>query len=350
MIWMVKMEEMRRCTRCVLPETFPGLSFDEDGVCSICATHRRAPVLGEDRLREVLSAQKGETYDCVVTVSGGKDSTYILYYATEILGLRTIAVNYDSGFQSPLAAENARTACELLGVPLVVVKANRDTQKRMLREVLFIAEIIGAFFGTCMNCEVNIRTAAINTARKYKAPYMLYGSSEVEDIGVHSFLGGGAFLRRIAIRSLPRFAAHVARYSFHSVRQRIEMGVPLRQRFLPFGSVPFPRQTPKVVYFFEYVVWDSLDKVAFLQERLGWRSPVDQEQRFDCALHCLGNYKWLQDSGISNDGYTYSTMIREGRIGREDVLRKEALIRGRLQEECGKVLQEVGLDDFRLPG
>jgi len=344
------MKEVRRCTRCILPETFPGISFGEDGVCSFCATHRPSPVLGEDRLREVLSRQKGERYDCVVTVSGGKDSTYILYYATEVLGLRTVAVNYDSGFQSPLAAENARTACQVLGVPLEVVKASHDTQIRMLREVLLISEMLGEFFGTCMNCEVNIRTVAINTALKYKVPYILYGSSDVEDIGVHRFLGARAFLRRIPIRSLPRFAAHVARYSFHSVRQRIEMGVPPRQRFLPFGSVPFPAGRPQIVRFFEYVAWDSLDKIAFLQERLGWRSPADQEQRFDCALHCLGNHKWIQDSGISNDGYTYSTMIREGRIGREDVLRKEALIYDRLQEECGKVLQEVGLADFVLPG
>jgi len=343
-------EEPRTCTRCIVPETFPSISFDEAGVCSLCATHRPPPVLGEDRLREVLSAQKGAVYDCVVPVSGGKDSTYILYYATEVLGLRTVAVNYDSGFQSPLAAENARTACAVLEVPLLVVSANRDTQVRMLREALLISEIIGAFFGTCMNCEVNIRTAAINVARRHKVPFILYGSSQVEDILGHRFLGPRAFLRRIPIQSLLPLAGHVARYSLHSVRQRIEMGVPLWHRFLPFGNVPFPTPTPQVVYYFEYVVWDSLDKVAFLQERLGWRSPADQEQRFDCTLHCLGNHRWIRDTGISMDGYTYSTMIREGRAAREDVIRKERLIQSKLREECVEVFREVGLEDHPLPG
>lgn len=133
------MEKMKRCTRCILPETFPGISFDEEGVCNFCLTHRSPPTLGEARLREILSAQKGERYDCVVPVSGGKDSTYILYYAVKVLGLRTIAVNYDSGFQSPLAAENARNACEMLDVPLVVIRAGRDRQMRMLREILAIS-------------------------------------------------------------------------------------------------------------------------------------------------------------------------------------------------------------------
>jgi hypothetical protein len=307
-------------------------------------------VLGEDRLREVLTAQKGEVYDCVVPLSGGKDSSYILYYATELLGLRTIAVNYDSGFQAPLAAENARYACQALGVPLVVVKARRDTQLRMLKQAILISEIVGAFFGTCMNCEVNIRTAAINTARKYKVPAILYGSSRIEDIGGHGFLGAGSFVRRIPARRLPRFAARVALYSVHSVRQRIQMGVPLGQRFLPFGNVPFPAGLPQVVYYFEYVAWDSLENVGLLQERLGWRAPVDQEQRFDCALHCLGNYRWLQDSGISMDGYTYSNMIREDRIARKDVLRKEALLQSKVREECLDVYRQIGLDDRALPG
>lgn len=344
------MEEMVRCSRCIVPGTFPGVSFDEGGVCSLCTGHRPAPMLGEDRLREVLTAQEGEVYDCVVPLSGGKDSTYILYYAAELLGLRTIAVNYDSGFQAPLAAENARRACEALGVPLVVVKANRNTQLKMLKEAILISEMIGAFFGTCMNCEVNIRTAAINTARKYKVPAILYGSSETEDIGKHRFLGPREFVRRIPLWRLPRFMYHVARYSYHSVRQRVEMGAPLGQRFLPFGNVPFPPGAPHVVYYFQYVAWDSLDKVGLLQERLGWRAPVDQEQRFDCALHCLSNHRWTQDTGISLDGYTYSTMIRENQIGREDVLRKEALIQSKVREECAEVYREVGLGDHPLPG
>lgn len=201
-----------------------------------------------------------------------------------------------------------------------------------------------------MNCEVNIRTAAINTAREYRVPFILYGSSQIESTGSHAFLGARAMLRRIPIRSVLRFAFHMVHYSLLSVRQRIEMGVPLRYRFLPRGGVRFPDREPTVVHFFKYVAWDSLDKVAFLQEQLGWRAPADQEQRFDCALHCLGNYKWIQDSGVSSDGYTYSSMIREGHIAREEVLRKESLIQVRLDEECGKLLQEVGLDDFQLPG
>jgi hypothetical protein len=344
------MGEAKRCTRCIVPESFPGVSFDEGGVCSLCTGHRPPTVLGEDRLREVLTAQKGEDYDCVVPLSGGKDSTWILYYATELLGLRTIAVNYDSGFQAPLAAENARKACQVLGVPLVVVKANRDTQLRMLKQAVLVSEIIGAFFGTCMNCEVNIRTAAINTARTHKVPAILYGSSEIEDIGNHRFLGPREFVRRIPLRRLPRFTAHVALYSIYSIRQRIEMGVPLGQRFLPFGNVPFPRGTPHVVYYFQYVAWDSLDKVGLLQDRLGWRAPADQEQRFDCALHCLANHRWTQDTGISMDGYTYSTMVRDERIERKDVLRKEALIQETFWDECADVYREIGLEDHTLPG
>ena len=116
--------DVRRCTRCTMPETFQGITFDEDGVCSLCtataAKHespRRLAELGE----VVRSYGRGGNYDCVVPLSGGKDSTYILYSAVRDLGLRVIAVNYDSGYQSDEGRDNVRNACEALGVEAVLL-------------------------------------------------------------------------------------------------------------------------------------------------------------------------------------------------------------------------------------
>lgn len=342
-------QDPRRCTRCILPETVPGLSFDSEGVCSVCGAHAAAPVLGEARLKEVLTAGKGPLYDCVVPVSGGKDSTYILYYAVKVLGLRVVAVNYDSGYQAGLAAENARRACEVLGVPLVVVKANPGVQIKMLREILRVSEILGIFFATCMNCEVNIRAAAINTARRYRVPYILYGSSKVEDIGNQSFLGMRSFFRELSISKVPALALHILKYCFYSVRQRIEMRVPGIHRYLPLGSLPLPKKGVRVVYFFDYAAWDSIAQIGLLREKLGWQQPAGQEQRFDCRLHCLGNYRWVQEAGVSCDGFTYANMVRAERMRRADAVAREEQTLSKVEQECVELLEEVGLHDYRLP-
>jgi hypothetical protein len=344
------MQETTQCARCILPASFPGISFDRDGVCNFCRAHTPSPVRGEVALAQILHSARGERYDCVVPISGGKDSAYILYYAVRVLGLRAVAANYDSGFQSSVAAQNVVTICHALDVPLVVHRAKGKTQEHLLREALHVSAILGNFFGTCLNCEVNIRTVAMNTAREIGAPFVLHGASQMEDIGRHAFLGPGAFLRRVHASQLPRLALHIARYCYYDVRQRIEMRVPLRQRFLPLAPVPFPERAPTVVRFFDYVAWDSLDKLEFLRETLGWESAAGHAHRFDCLLHCLGNRKWIQDSGISNDGYAYSTMIREGRVGRETALDWERAIQAGVEAECREVCEQVGLEDYVLPG
>jgi len=72
---------MRRCTRCILPETFPGIRFDEDGVCNYCLEYKPVNVLGEEALVKVLDGYrgKGREYDCIVPISGGRDSSFVLH-------------------------------------------------------------------------------------------------------------------------------------------------------------------------------------------------------------------------------------------------------------------------------
>jgi tRNA(Ile)-lysidine synthase TilS/MesJ len=346
------MEETKRCSRCILPETFPGIAFNEQGVCNFCSNHRTVSVLGEAKLREILHAEKGRTYDCVVPISGGKDSTYVLYYAVKILNLKVIAVNYDSGFQCDLAIANAKHTCDILNVPLVVKKADYKTHAKMLKESLLVSEIVGTFFGTCGNCGVNIRTAAINTAKEYDVPFILEGSSIYEKTGTHFFVGLKGLVMKIPImkapRSVLRLLFHMTKYCFYSIRQRIQMKVAIRYRFRPRCSVPFPKKIG-VIHFFDYVEWDTINKVSFLEEKLGWKYPGDHEHRFDCLLHCFISHRWLQDSGISSDGFTYSTLTRENRMKREDAISKEIATKERLEKECLESIEKVGLRDYKMP-
>lgn len=75
------MESQSMCTRCVLPSGTPGIEFDRNGICNYCNEYEPMNVRGEAKLREFLDAfqGKGEEYDCLVCISGGRDSTYTLW-------------------------------------------------------------------------------------------------------------------------------------------------------------------------------------------------------------------------------------------------------------------------------
>jgi len=347
------MKEIKRCSRCILPETFPKITFNEERICNFCLSHKTVSVLGEAKLKGILDTKKGKFYDCVVPVSGGKDSTYVLYYAVKILKLKAIAVNYDSGFLSDLAKENMKNACRILNVPLVVVKCDYENQVKMIKETLYISEILGTFFGTCGNCEANIRYVSAYVAKENKVPFILYGRSPFEETGiVDSFIyNNNTFVNKIVkknIREIMKLLFHIIKYCFHSLQQIIQMKIPIRFRFLPIGSVPFPNKEIRFINFYDYIQWDLTNNVSILKEKLGWRFPSNHPHRFDCVLHCFANHRWLQASGISQDGFDYSTMIRENRVKRNDAILWERIVRERIEEEYPKTIEKIGLKDFKM--
>ena len=77
--------DMKRCTRCILPETFLGIEFDENGVCNYCLDYEPMKVYGEEAFEAVLSEYRnnGAKYDCLVPISGGRDSSYLHVAALE---------------------------------------------------------------------------------------------------------------------------------------------------------------------------------------------------------------------------------------------------------------------------
>ena len=128
--------KLRRCRRCVLPETVPFIRFDEDHVCNFCRDYEPMQVEPmeqlEDQLRRFRS-KDGEP-DCIVMLSGGRDSSYGLYYIKEVLGMNPIAYTYDWGLITDLARRNAARICGKLGVEHVIVSADIARKRRYVRK------------------------------------------------------------------------------------------------------------------------------------------------------------------------------------------------------------------------
>lgn len=76
---------MKRCQQCILPDSAPGATLDEKEICNFCREYKKVQYLGEDALKEHIEYAKknGGKYECVVPLSGGRDSTYVLYLAAK---------------------------------------------------------------------------------------------------------------------------------------------------------------------------------------------------------------------------------------------------------------------------
>ena len=111
--------EIIRCSRCILDTTAKDIWFDENGQCKYCKIHDEMEKIyplgeqGNKRLKKVIDTIKmdgeGKEYDCIVGVSGGRDSSYTLLKAVKY-GLRPLAVHFDCGWNSNIAVQNIKNA------------------------------------------------------------------------------------------------------------------------------------------------------------------------------------------------------------------------------------------------
>lgn len=149
------LEGYRRCIRCVMDTTDPDIEFDEQGICSNCRdfmAKRERLVRREDEPEQQLQALvekiqaggRGRSYDCIVGVSGGVDSTYVAYLAKQ-LGLRPLAVHVDNGWDSELAVSNIEKVLNKLNIDLYTYVIDwevfRDLQIAFLKASTVDAEL-----------------------------------------------------------------------------------------------------------------------------------------------------------------------------------------------------------------
>ncbi len=169
------------CSRCVYDETVPRVSFDEHGVCNYCQLHddldARYPIgeEGERQLnavaQEIRDSARGRKYDCIVGVSGGCDSSFLVIKLVE-LGLRPLAVHFDNTWNSPIATQNIYKVLNKLGVDLeTYVVDNREYDDILRAFVLSGVKDIEA------PTDLALAAVMYAAAEKYGLKYIVEGHS-----------------------------------------------------------------------------------------------------------------------------------------------------------------------------
>ena len=171
---------MQKCVACNLPETYETIEFDEEGVCNIC----RQKVFKDEKidwkrraemLSRVIEKHRGKyEYDCILPFSGGKDSTYTLWYLVKHFNIRPLVVQFNHGFMRDTLLENNRRTFKKLGVDVISFTPNWKLVKRLMLEALVRK---GDF---CWHCHTGIFAYPMHIALKYNVPLIFWGEPSSE--------------------------------------------------------------------------------------------------------------------------------------------------------------------------
>ncbi len=346
-------EDLKRCTRCVLPSTYPGLTFDEQGVCSACRKHsaERVEPLGEAALRAAVEKyrSRGTKYEALSALSGGRDSTYALYYAVRKLGLKTLAFTIDNGFTPDETWANIRNATEILGVDHVVIR--HDYLKKSIRPMLSAwmhkpSPAMITFL--CLGCRLGLQKAFLQVSKTYRIPLCMSGGGEPEENFAAAFFTNsqGGLKRTLGLVS------GVGKELLRNPRYLMSPSLPVRMfmeflyEFPPIGLIR-RRVRPRWHYLplFLYLKYDEDHVSDVITNQLKWtkyhRSAASW--RSDCKINLLKNACYLATLGFSKNDEMVSGLIRRGHITREQALERLAHDNVIPEEFLVEFFEEVGL-------
>ena len=166
---------MKKCFNCLLPETHETIEFDDKNVCNICNQHKFknekidwSKKRGE--LDNLIKNYRGKyDYDCIVPFSGGKDSTWTLYYLIKEYKINPLVVRFDHGFMRPNLEENIKNLSRKLGFDMITFTPNwKIVQKLMLRSFLDKGDF-------CWHCHTGIFSYPMWVALEKKIPLIFWG-------------------------------------------------------------------------------------------------------------------------------------------------------------------------------
>jgi len=186
----IKPPRMQYCTRCVYPgATATPLTFDQDGVCSGCRTHAEQTAIDwaarERMFRELCDdnrSRDGSRYDCLIPVSGGKDSFYQVHLLKKVNGMNPLLVTYNENNETAIGQRNIQRMKEVFGCDYINVTPSIDVLKKMNR--------IGfrKMGDPDMHAHMGINAVPIQIAVRYGVPLIIWGEHGFMNLGgMHSY-------------------------------------------------------------------------------------------------------------------------------------------------------------------
>jgi glutamine---fructose-6-phosphate transaminase (isomerizing) len=317
--------KLRRCTKCILPETFPYIDFDENGVCNYCRNHKPLTLLGIDKLdldlREYRKEKKNP--DCLVTFSGGRDSSYALHYIKTELKMNPIVYTYDWGMVTDLARRNQARLCGKLGIEQILVSANIARKRENIRKNI-LAWLKRPSLGTIplfMAGDKQFFYYANKIAKQNKIDLIMLCENSLERTsfksgfcGIKPVFDSSAHIYSLSMKNKIKM---VEFYAKEFIKNPGYINSSILDTFGAFLSYYFIPHNFMDIY--KYIEWkeDVIEKV--LLDEYKWEISPDTKTtwRIGDGTASFYNYIYYTIAGFTENDTFRSNQIREGHISRD---------------------------------
>jgi len=330
---------MRICSKCVLPETFPTIEFDDRGICNYCRSFK-----GEDHQQELKKEYKKRfenllakhqnqgDYDVLMAYSGGKDSTYTLDVFKNHFNLRLLALTFDHGFVSPYAMKNMRTVTERLGVDHIIFKPGFEVMKKVfnlsIHGNLYSKKTLERASTICTSCMSLVKFIALRMALEKEIPFIGYGWSP-----------GQAPVQSSVMKTSAAFMQATQKVIYEPLHKKV--GDAIKPYFLDKKHFQLGDRFPYNIHPLAFLEYDE-EKVYQRIKELGWEPPMDTDPNStNCLMNAFANQIHHDQFGFHPYAFEIAGLVRMGVLSREEGLKR--LNEPGNQQVIEEVKQKLGI-------
>ena len=319
--WQGGFPNLKRCSRCIMPETWESINFDENGVCNICRNSEIKQKIDWQKKRqefvELITQYKGKgLYDCIVPYSGGKDSTFTLYSLVKDFGLKPLVVSFDHWYYRPKILANRVSTQKILGVDCLTFRTDWQVVKKLMRESL---ERKGDFhwhahtgcFALPMQMAVRFEVPLViwgEPSSEYTAYYAYDDNEEIDERHFNRLVNLGinaedmvGMIKGVTMRDLEP-------YRYPSLKELKEIGC----RSVCLGS---------------YIPWDVRTQAQIIHDQIGWQGDAVENippqywwEKVEDLFQGTDDYLKFIKRGLGRTCHLTSIDIRNGRMTREEAI------------------------------
>jgi hypothetical protein len=332
----------------VLPKS-DQFAFDDYGICSLCnaariagteSQDREGPKVLEEYVQRIKERGRKQSFDCVVGISGGRDSSYLLYLLTHKHGLRCLAAYYQTPFTSSVTDANVKRLTSMLNVPLAELRVSHELHRRVAKEftILWMEKPLPAIAHmACAPCKL-LNREIFKLARANGIGAVVYGGNRFEAVQVASGASHDETLTTSAMAARQLALMGQLQKSLRLVKKGVEvLKVSTKLwKYLPLGvQASIMHICPHTAYFrFRYPDIFALEYFCFGEwketegeealAQLGWELPpgCNSTWKSDCSFAELKNYMFQRMTGVSYMDAFLSNMVRTGIISRDEAVRR----------------------------
>lgn len=356
---------IRYCIRCCVPETQEGVQFDAMGICTACRSSEEKMHIDwrarEVQLRTILEEARtkaGTGYDCILPISGGKDSFFQAHVLVNVYGMKPLAVTFSHNWFSETGFYNLQRCLEVFDLDHLQFTPARGLVNRLAKKSL------SAIGDTCWHCHSGVGAFPLQVAARFKIPLLVWGESIAENDGRASYdQPVHKFDRDYFTKVSARLTAEEMIGDDLSAKDMHPFALPSYEEIDDTGVWG--------LHLGDYLFWDDERQTEWIRDVYGWRETEIEGaykgyKSAECIMAGMHDFTCYLKRGFGRSTWQASVDVRNGLLTRKegfelirryDQERPQALdyyleMSGLSEDEFYRIMREKKVDrlkDIDLP-